>query len=178
MLRAEGGYALTELITVMGILGVVMSSLTALMVSATHADVRMNNEFQSQTQARLALERFRREAHSACSASPVGPTASVTLTYVTSGSCPTSGGTQVTWCTTLVSSGRYGLYRASGATCSTSGTKVADYLTVASAFDYGTQSNRRAKVGITLTVNRDPRKTGGTYSLTDDIVLRNSPRPA
>ena len=176
--RDESGYSLTELLTVMGILGIVMASLTGVMVSATRAEVGMNNDFQAQTQARMALERFRREAHSACGADPAGPSASVTLKYVTAGTCPTTGGTQVTWCTVLVAANRYRLHRSSGGTCSASGKQIADYLTVANAFNYGTQTNRRAKVGLTLTVDRDPNRQGGTYRLTDDIVLRNSPRPA
>jgi type II secretory pathway pseudopilin PulG len=177
LLRNEAGYSLTELITVMGILGLVMSSLTGLMVSATNADLRMNNEFQAQTQARMALERFRREGHAACQASPAGPTNLVTLTYVTSGSCPVTGGTQVSWCTVLISQNRYGLFKQTGGTCDATGKKVADFLTVPDAFNYATVTNRRATVGITLTVNPTPNNTRGTYTLTDDIVLRNSPRP-
>lgn len=177
-LRDEAGYSLTELVTAMGILGVVMASLTGVMVSATHAEVRMNNEFQAQTQARMALERFRREAHAACGADPAGPSSTVTLKYVTSGTCPVTGGTQVTWCTVLVSAGRYRLFRTSGETCSAGGKEIADYLTVASAFDYSVPTNRRAKVGLTLTVDVEPARLGGTYRLDDDIVLRNSPRPA
>jgi prepilin-type N-terminal cleavage/methylation domain-containing protein len=178
LLRDESGYSLTELLTVMGILGVVMSSLTGLMVSATNAELRMNNEFQAQTQARMALERFRREGHAACQASPAGPTALVTLTYVTSGSCPATGGTQVSWCTVLISANRYGLFKQTGSTCGATGKKIADFLTVANAFNYATASHRRATVGITLTINPNPGKPRGTYTLTDDIVLRNSPRPA
>lgn len=177
-LRDEAGYTLTELITAMGILAVVMGSLTGVMVSATRAEVRMSHEFQAQTQARMALERFRREAHAACGASPAGPASAVTLKYVTAGVCPVTGGTLVTWCTVVVSANRYRLYRMSGDTCSASGKEIADYLTVANAFDYSVTSNRRAKVGLTLTVDIEPSTATGTYRLDDDIVLRNSPRPA
>ena len=174
----ERGYSLVELLTAMGILGVVMTSLTAVMVSATKADLRMNQEFQAQTQARTALERFRREGHAACKADPAGPAASVTLTYVTAGSCPASGGTQVSWCTVPNGANRYGLFRTVGGTCSAAGAKLADYLTTANAFNYQIISNRRAKVGITLAVNPRPTSGRGTYSLEDDIVLRNSSRTA
>jgi len=175
----ERGYSLVELLTAMGILGVVMTSLTAVMVSATGAEIRMNQEFQAQTQARTALERFRREGHSACKAAPSGPASTITLTYVTSGSCPASGGTQVTWCTVANGTNRYGLFRTVGGTCSsTTGAKLADYLVTASAFNYQVTANRRAKVGITLAVNPEPAKGRGTYSLDDDIVLRNSTRTA
>lgn len=177
-LRDEAGYTLTELITVMGILAVVMGSLTGVMVSATHAEVRMNKEFQAQTQARMALERFRREAHAACGASPAGPSSTVTLKYVTAGVCPVTGGTLVTWCTVPVSANRHRLYKLTGATCDATGKEIADYLTVANAFNYNVPTNRRAKVGLTLTVDLSPDIAGGTYKLEDDIVLRNSPRPA
>jgi type II secretory pathway pseudopilin PulG len=159
----------------MGILGIVMSSLTVVMVSATKADARMNSEFQAQTEARTALERFRREGHAACRAEPEGPSASITLTYVTSGSCPATGGNQVTWCTVATGTSRYGLFRVAGTTCNATGRKFADYLTVANAFNYQTTTQRRAKVGITLSVNPNPSGTRA-YALEDDIVLRNSPR--
>ena len=71
----ERGYSLIELLTAMSILAAVMTSLTVVLVSATNADVRMNQEFQAQTQARTALERFRREGHAACRADPAGATA-------------------------------------------------------------------------------------------------------
>jgi type II secretory pathway pseudopilin PulG len=175
----ERGYSLVELITAMGILGAVMTSLTVVMVSATNADVRMNQEFQAQTDARTALERFRREGHAACRADPAGASGTVTFTFVSSGSCPASGGVQVSWCTVQNGSSRYGLYRTVGPTCSsTIGVKLADYLTIGTAFNPVVTSNQRAKVGITLAINTNPSKGRGTYSLNDDIVLRNSLRGA
>jgi type II secretory pathway pseudopilin PulG len=175
----ERGYSLVELITAMGILGAVMTSLTVVMVSATNADVRMNQEFQAQTQARTALERFRREGHAACRADPAGPTDSIALIYVTAGACPASGGTQVRWCTVANGTSRYGLYRTTSATCSAAtGVKIADYLITANAFNYLATPQQRGKVGITLAVNTYPSRVRGTYSLEDDIVLRNSLRGA
>jgi prepilin-type N-terminal cleavage/methylation domain-containing protein len=175
----ERGYSLVELLTAMSILAAVMTSLTVVLVSATSADARMNQEFQAQTQARTALERFRREGHAACKADPAGATTSITLTYLSAGSCPASGGTQVTWCTVANGSSSYGLFRTAGPTCSsTTGLRVADYLIVANAFNYQTTSNQRAKVGVTFSVNTDPAKVRGTYSLDDNIVLRNTLRSA
>ena len=176
--RDERGYSLIELLTAMSILAAVMTSLTVVLVSATNADARMNQEFQAQTQARTALERFRREGHAACRADPAGATATITLTYLSAGSCPATGGIQVTWCT-VADGSWYGLFRTAGPTCSsTTGLKVADYLIVANAFNYQTISNRRAQIGITLAVNTNPAKVRGTYSLDDDIVLRNTNRSA
>jgi prepilin-type N-terminal cleavage/methylation domain-containing protein len=179
MCREERGYSLIELLTAMTILGAVMTSLTVVLVSATNADVRMNQEFQAQTQARTALERFRREGHAACKADPVGAAAAITLTYVSSGSCPASGGIQVSWCTVANGSSRYGLYRSAGAACSAAtGVKVADYLIAEHAFNYQTTPNRRAKIGLNLQINTNGAGVRGTYSLDDDIVLRNSLRTA
>ena len=175
----ERGYSLVELLTAMSILATVMTSLTVVLVSATNADARMNQEFQAQTQARTALERFRREGHAACRADPAGATATITLTYLSAGSCPASGGVQVSWCTVANGSSRYGLFRTAGPTCSsTTGLKLADYLIVQNAFNYQTTSQRRAQIGITLAVNTNPAKVRGTYSLDDDIVLRNTTRSA
>ena len=175
----ERGYSLVELLTAMSILATVMTSLTVVLVSATNADARMNQEFQAQTQARTALERFRREGHSACRADPAGATSSITLTYLSAGSCPASGGVQVSWCTFPNGSTRWGLFRSAGPTCSaTTGLKLADYLVVEHAFNYHILPQQRAQIGITLSVNTNPSKGRGTYSLEDDIVLRNTTRSA
>ena len=56
--------------------------------------------------------------------------------------------------------------------------KVADYLIVENAFNYQTTANRRAQIGLNLPVNTNPARVRGTYSLDDDIVLRNSLRSA
>ena len=172
----ESGYSLIELITAMGILGIVMTSLTTVLVSATNADVRMNQNFQAQTQARLALDRFRREGHAACCADPAGATASITLTFITSGSCPASGGRQVSWCTVANGASRYGLFRATGATCDATAAKVADYLLVASTFNYQTTSQQRPKIAVNFPVNPYPNSGRGTYTLDGDVVLRNANR--
>jgi type II secretory pathway pseudopilin PulG len=165
-----------ELLTAMGILGVVMSSLAVVMVSATSAEIRMNQEFEAQTQARTALDRFRREGHAACRADPAGPTTAITLTFLTSGLCPASGGRQVSWCTIANGTSRYGLFRATGPTCDATGVRVADYVTVGNAFDYQTTSQARPKIVVTLPVNPNPNKPTGTYKLDGDVVLRNASR--
>ena len=175
--RSESGYSIVELLTVMSILAGVMASVSVVMVSATRAETRMNQDFQAQTQARVALDRFRREGHAACAASPAGASSIVTFTFVTAGSCPASGGTQVSWCTVAVSASRYALYRLPGSTCDATGLKLGDYLTTANAFHARTTVNERATVAITLPVNVRPAAAGRTYKLDDDVVLRNSARP-
>ena len=174
-LSGEGGYSLVELLTVMAILGIVMGAITALMTAGINAEAGMNKRFQAQTEARLALDKLRREVHCATSATPLGAAATVTLTL--GSTCPTAGGsTSITWCTVANGTGRYGLWRYTGSACSGTGVKVADYLTTANAFSYVTSAGSLAKLGVTLAVNLTPSVAARVYTLQDDIVLRNSVR--
>jgi prepilin-type N-terminal cleavage/methylation domain-containing protein len=182
-LRGEGGYSLIEMLTVLVILGVVMSSLTTVFVAASNSELDMNNRFQAQMTARLALDKMRREVHCASVATPAGLTSSVTLTLPSY--CKTGSGS-ITWCTRNVSTNRYALYRAVGASC-TGGVKWADYLvssttaTICSGelciFNYTPQSlTSLAKLNVDFPVNIKPSKTTERYELVDDVVLRNSTR--
>jgi prepilin-type N-terminal cleavage/methylation domain-containing protein len=182
-LRGERGYTLVEMLTVLVIMSVVMTSLTTVFVHATNAETDMNNRFQAQLTARLALDKMRREVHCASVATPTGVSSSVTITLASY--CKTGSGS-ITWCTRSSGTNTYALYRVVGATCS-GGVKWADNL-VASAtasacggalcvFNYTAQSlSSLAKVGVDFPVNTNPSKTVDLYELTDDIVLRNSTR--
>jgi prepilin-type N-terminal cleavage/methylation domain-containing protein len=174
--RSERGYSIVELIVSMAILGTVMASLSALLVSATNSEVDMNRRFQAQTQARLGLDRLRREVHCAMSVTPAGASASVTLTIPAS--CPTAGGvTAVTWCTVANGANRWDLWRYEGTACSGTGRKWADHLTASSIFVYTPQSTSKlATLNVRLPVNITPADTSLLYTLDDDIVLRNSTR--
>jgi prepilin-type N-terminal cleavage/methylation domain-containing protein len=175
-LRSERGYSLIELLVSMSILGAVMTSVSALLVSATNSEVDMNRRFQAQTQARLGLDLMRREVHCAMSVSPSGASSSVTLTIPSS--CPTSGGnTAITWCTVAEGTNRWGLWRYPGASCSGSGKRFADYLTASSIFVFTPQNTSSlAKLNVRLPVNIKPTEPRFLYNLEDDIVLRNSTR--
>ena len=94
-MRDERGYTLVEMLTVLVIFGTVMSALMVLFVQGTGAEVDMNNRFQAQQDARLALDKLRRETHCA-SAVTVSSASSVTLSLPSY--CPTGNGS-VTWCT-------------------------------------------------------------------------------
>ena len=59
------GIALTEMIVVLAILVVVLTALTQLFVSASTAEVDMSKRVQAQQDARLALDKLRREIHCA-----------------------------------------------------------------------------------------------------------------
>ena len=174
--REQGGYTLIELLVSMGILGSVMTSVSVLLVSATNSEVDMNRRFQAQTQARLGLDLMRREVHCAMSVSPVGASASVTLTIPAT--CPTSGGsTSITWCTVANGTNRWGLWRFPGASCSGTGKRYADYLTASSIFTYTAQTvDKLAFLNVRLPVNVKPNQLHFLYNLQDDIVLRNSTR--
>jgi prepilin-type N-terminal cleavage/methylation domain-containing protein len=170
---SERGYTLIEMLTVLVIFGTVMTALLTLFVQGTNAELDMNNRFQAQQDARLALDKLRREAHCA-SAVTVSSASSVTLNMPAY--CPTGNGS-VTWCAVSLGTSRYGLYRKTGATCDSTGIRWADHLTGSSLFTYAAQSSTSlAKLSVDFPVNLKPSRTVDTYELKDDIVLRNSVR--
>ena len=182
-LRRERGYSLIEMLIVLSIMGVVMGALTTLFVQASNAELDMNNRFQAQLSARLALDKMRREVHCGSVATPAGSSSSVTLTLPSY--CKTGSGS-ITWCTRSVATNRYALYRVVGSSC-TGGVKWADYLVPTATapvcsgalciFTYTAQSTTSlAKLHVDFPVNVKPSKTVEQYELVDDIVLRNSSR--
>ena len=172
-MRNERGYTLVEMLVVLVIFGTVMSALLVLLVQGTNAELDMNNRFQAQQDARLALDKIRREAHCA-TAVTVSSASSVTLSLPSY--CPTGNGS-VTWCTVSLGTSRYGLYRKTGASCDSTGVRWADHLTSANVFGYAAQSpTSLAKLSVDFPVNVKPSRTVDTYELKDDIVLRNSTR--
>ncbi|HZT93521.1 MAG TPA: type II secretion system protein [Gaiellaceae bacterium] len=146
---AEDGFTLTELIVVMAILLIVVTTLSSVLVSATHTEVDANKRFQAQEQARTGLAQLTRELHCAgqtsgnsitdTSGNALTPgTAYSAVTMQLSSGCPTSGGqaVYVTWCTaaSTLTTGDFALYRVTSTalprpTCSTAGkVKWMDYL--------------------------------------------------
>jgi prepilin-type N-terminal cleavage/methylation domain-containing protein len=179
----ERGYTLVEMLVTLVIMSVVMTALTTLLVNASNAEQDMNNRFQAQQEARLALDKMRREVHCASVATPTGQSSSVTLTLPAY--CKTGSGS-ITWCTRNVATNRYALYRVVGATCS-GGVKWADYLAPTSSapvcsgtlciFNYTAQSTSSlATLNADFPVNMKPSKSTEMYELGDKIVLRNSTR--
>jgi prepilin-type N-terminal cleavage/methylation domain-containing protein len=171
--RGERGYTLIEMLTVLVIFSTVMSALLVLFVQGTNAELDLNNRFQAQQDARLALDKLRREAHCA-SAVTVSSASSVTLSLPSY--CPTGNGS-VTWCTASLGTSRYGLFRKTGATCDSTGVRWADHLTSSNVFTYAAQSTTSlAKLSVDFPINVQPSRTVDLYDLKDDIVLRNSVR--
>jgi len=182
-LRGERGYTLVEMLTVLVIMSVVMTSLTTVFVHASNSETDMNNRFQAQLTARLALDKMRREVHCASVGTPAGVSSSVTITLASY--CKTGSGS-ITWCTRANGTNRYALYRVVGTTC-TGGVMWADYLVPTSTatacsgalciFNYTAQSTSSlAKLSVDFPVNVKPAKTVELYELQDDLVLRNSTR--
>lgn len=168
----ERGYSLVELIIVLTILAIVLGTLTTVFVTGTRAELDLNKRFRAQQNVRIALDKIRREAHCASSAT----VSAGLVTFVLPSGCP-SGSGQVSWCTG--GSGlRWALYRQTGASCSsTTAVKKADYLTTGSVFSYVPQSaSSLAKIGVDFPVDIDTSTTSGTYRLIDALALRNSTR--
>jgi prepilin-type N-terminal cleavage/methylation domain-containing protein len=184
-LADESGLTLSEMLVVLVILGVVLSSLTGLFVSAMRTEVDQAKRFQAQQEARLALDSLRREIHCANTVSSDGATSwtspaktSIKINLGSYCSSAPPGGGDVTWCTQGVSAGRYALRRVVpalgvGAPCA-GGVEKADYLTTDGVFTKLDTTGQKSKLGISIPVDVDLAATGGLYQLQDDIVLRNT----
>jgi len=180
LLAREHGYSLVELLTVCTILAVIIGALTTLFVGASKGELDMNRRFQAQENARLSIDKLRREIHCASAVSPTGSSSSITLTIPSQ--CPTAHGfTSIRWCVLAppgALSGRYALYRSTAATCTTAnGVQWADYLKTQPIFTYTAQSSLGlGNLGVALVVDVKQNSTQGTFKLNDNIVLRNSSR--
>ena len=199
-LSDDGGYSLIELLVVMALLSVVVGGIVTLFASGLNSEADQNRRFQAQQDGRLALDKLRREVHSACTISTPNTyntaVSSVTI-YFPSDNCA-SGTHSVTWCTSG-SSGRFGLYRIVATSCNGDTPKFADYLTSGTIFTYlppsshlvtstslgqGTGSGAIATQDLASTLPRlhvdlNLELRGGLadgYHLVDDIALRNGPR--
>jgi prepilin-type N-terminal cleavage/methylation domain-containing protein len=196
----DRGYTLIELLVVMALLSVVVGGIVTLFASGLNSEADQNRRFQAQQDGRLALDKLRREVHSACTISTPNtyntPLSSVTI-YFPSDNCA-SGSHSVTWCTTG-GSGRFALYRIVSASCAGATNKFADYLTSGTIFTYlppsshlVTSASLGAGTGAGAIATQDLASTlprlhvdinlqlranlVDGYRLVDDIALRNGPR--
>lgn len=182
----ERGYSLVEMVVVMAILGVVISGLTTVFVSGSHAELDMNRRFQAQQQARLALDKIRIDIHCAAAAQ-----AQTVNTYpalkISEPNCSSlnGGASTITWCveTSPSMSSRYALYRSTGSTsicqsADTSRSLVADYLTRnTNVFTTSTVPQDTLElVQVDFPVSVNPTVTRDVYELKDTVVARNSTR--
>ena len=172
-LRGRGGYTLIELLAVLTIFLIVVSSLTTLFVSGAKAELDANRRFQAQQSARVAFDQMRREIHCA-SALTFTSAASVTITLPPG--CPSAGGTQTTVIYDTASAGtnRYTLRRKKG---SAAAVPIADYLTSGSIFAYTAPSTTAlGRLTVDMPVNVYPNEAWKKWRLVADIVLRNTTR--
>jgi prepilin-type N-terminal cleavage/methylation domain-containing protein len=176
----ESGYTMVELLAVLAIFLTVVTALTTLFVSGSRAELDANNRFQAQQNARLALDRLRRELHCSSGITKTDGTA-LTATPVAAirvalpSHCPTAGGATITVDYQLVSQGtsRWELQRVQGS----STVPIADYLTEDEIFTYTAESaSSRALLHVDMPVNLNPNEGWKTWRLVDDIVLRNTLR--
>jgi prepilin-type N-terminal cleavage/methylation domain-containing protein len=188
-LAQEDGMTLIELLTTMAIMGFVLSAIIGVFVSGLHAEVDMNQRFQTQQAVRLALQTMRTDLRSACSMNVSNKV--VTGDTVRLGYCSNSTTTwsatplsYTTWCARSEAGApvHYGLYRESGddaAACAlsttTTGVREADWLTTATtSFTPVVVSGQRPELTVSIPVYADPAKASGLYKLSDTILLRNA----
>jgi prepilin-type N-terminal cleavage/methylation domain-containing protein len=172
-LRDQAGYTLTELITVMAILGIVLAGLAAAFHAGIRAETRASREFQAQQNARLALDRIRRELHCANAISTANGTAVSSITVTLPAVCQ-GADTTVTYATSSVATSRWMLTRTGNVT---GATDVADYLTSSTPFTYYVPaSGTLGFLSVDIPVNVNPTDTSTEWRLKDDIVLRNTTR--
>jgi type II secretory pathway pseudopilin PulG len=173
-----------ELLAVMAIFLTIVTALTQLFVSGAKAELDANRRFEAQSNARLALDKLRRELHCSSgitqtdgSALSPPPATYAAIRVTLPGHCPSAGGTQITVDYSTVSRGanRWELRR----TKSGVSVRVADYLTNDDVFGYTAQSTAaRALLHVDIPVNVNPNEGWKQWRLVDDIVLRNTLRQA
>ena len=134
----QDGFTLPELLVVLTIIGIILVGITQLFTSALTSEKDQSNRTQAQQDARLGLDKLRREIRCANGlTTPSGyPASAITITL---GSyCPTAGGAAatVTWCTKdkngvtppVPGAQPYTLWRYAGSACSGTGTQWASNL--------------------------------------------------
>jgi prepilin-type N-terminal cleavage/methylation domain-containing protein len=168
-LSSESGYSLIELLTALVILGTVTSAVTVLFLQASTAQVDMNRRYEAQQDARVAVDKMRREIHCASAITPTGVSSAIAVTLPSQ--CPSAGGTATTVTYDVVGSGqRFQLRRNS--------VVLTDYVSEQSAFDYTAPvaGTSLGKLRVTLPINIEPTNGVKEWRLVSDIVLRNTSR--
>jgi prepilin-type N-terminal cleavage/methylation domain-containing protein len=179
----ERGFGLIELLVVLSLLGAIIGATLIVFTSALGSESDLTQRVRAQEQARLALERMRRDVH--CASGIVVETHSTTsVTLNISSACPSAlGASQVTWCTDTTGTTRR-LYRVNGPTC-TGGIVWAEHLTpdptsapgFTRFFAYTPSSAASlAIITIDFPVDLDPGDALRAYRLRDSLTLRNSTR--
>ena len=174
-LGREAGYTLIELLLVCAILGTVLASLTILFVSASKSQIDANRRYRAQQDARVAVDKVRREVHCASQITPAGVSTGITVQIPSQ--CPTGatpgipGGSLTNVVYDVVGSGQRFQLRRNAAI-------VADYVSEQNAFSYTAPvaSTSRGRLRMTLPINVEPTNPAKEWRLVADIVLRNTTR--
>jgi prepilin-type N-terminal cleavage/methylation domain-containing protein len=168
--QSEAGFSLVEMLTVMVILGIVMTGLVNVFVSGERASADGQARLTSQQNVNVALTRLEYDARCASSASLLNKTGSNGAGVYLSlpAQCSHSTG-NVAWC---VSSGT--LVRIAGTACGGTGVNLVSSVTTTTPFSCYTPAITGAlpQLKVALTVN-----SGGTSdatSATDFITMRNN----
>jgi Tfp pilus assembly protein PilW len=187
-LAQEEGMTLIELLWTLVILAFVMTGIIVVFVAGLRSEFDMNQRFEAQQEARLALQRIRTDLRTACTEQL--STKFVANDTVLLGFCSNSTTTwnstpvsYTTWCARSEGGTpvHYGLFREDAndpnvcATPAGAGIREADWLTTASVFTCAvTPPGARPELTVSVPVDTDPATTGGVYTLTDTIMLRNA----
>ena len=180
MIADQRGYSMVEMLVVMLILGIVLTGLTTVFVSGSHAELDLNRRFQAQQQARLALDKIRTDLHCASAAQ-----IDSTYGYLKIAENSNCSSTNVTWCAAASPNmtGRYALYRTTDTTtnrCGTSDTSklmIADYLTRnTSLWSFNAPDGMLELISVDFPISVNPVASRDVYELKDTIVARNSTR--
>jgi Tfp pilus assembly protein PilW len=185
-LAREEGQTLIEMIATMAMLSFVMTAVATLFVSGLHAQTDMDQRFQAQQNARLALTLMRSDIRHSCVAPQVYSTpasttplasgvfgAKVVLASACSGGAATSN---ITWCAdSSTGAAPFGLYKQTGTTCAyNNGVKRADQLKTNAVFALSTMSGRRPELALSFPVDANLSTTIGVYTLDDTVMARNA----
>jgi Tfp pilus assembly protein PilW len=185
-LAEEKGQTLIEMITTMAMLSFVMAAVAVLFVSGLHAQTDMNQRFQAQQNARLALTQMRSDIRNSCMAPQVYATpasatplasgvfgAKVVLASACSAGVATSN---VAWCAdSATAAAPFGLYKQTGTACAyNNGVRRADQLKTNAVFALSTTSGRRPELAVSFPIDANLSTPNGVYTLSDTVMARNS----
>jgi prepilin-type N-terminal cleavage/methylation domain-containing protein len=180
-LAQEEGMTLPELLTSMAILSVVLTAIIGVFVSGLRAETNMNNRFQAQQNARLALTSLRNEIGSACSVS-VPSTYSGSVLQLGEGCSDGVSASTVYWCAASANgSAPFSLYRRTTTNCVSGGGLLAGGVKRAASFETNavfaspcpSGSTIRPAVSVSFVVDAN-LSSGRTYNLSDKITERNA----
>jgi prepilin-type N-terminal cleavage/methylation domain-containing protein len=186
---AEHGFTLIEMLVVMAVMLVILAGVTGAYVSAQTAQIDQTRRLDAQENARLALDRMRKDIHCAHGVTDPylndssGWTIVMTETNITGeAECPgllQTNASAVQWCTIPVAgaTNRFQLFRENDPDEQCDGadaTFMTDYLTRSDLWASPTcVVGQYPTVEVTMPVDVDPSKAPGSYQLSDEIALRN-----